>query len=850
MKQLLLLCNLLFAIASVAQPTITTFNPTSGAIGSTVIISGTGFNPVDSQNVVFFGATQATVNSASTTTLNVSVPVGATYEYLTVTNLANNLTVASDQPFITTFSGGHIAFAPRENFPMSSNPQALRLGDMDGDGQTDLVLAKRTTRTSILRNTSTAGMLSMAGQADFTTAGNSLSGNIGDLDGDGKLDIVTTNYFDDNISVLRNTSTVGMLSFASKIDYNTGIEPSSVAIGDLDGDGKPELIITNYSSSFISVFRNTSTVGNISFAPKVDFPTAFAAGNQAVRIGDIDGDGKPDLVVAEYRDDRISIFRNTSTLGTISMAPRVLFLTPGTPYSLKIGDLDNDGKPDIAVANRFENSFSVFKNTSTSGSITLATRMDIATGQSPYSLAMGDVDGDGKLEIVVTNSLDREVSVFKNTTTNMGPISFAPRVSFQTHFNPFSVRIGDIDGDNKPDLAVASSSLSSLVSVFRQIIPPPPTVNAFSPAAGCANETTVLISGTDFTGATDVLFDSVSALNFTVLNPFQISATVGAGTTGTITVVTGGGTGSSTDTFTVHPTPMIDLGADTSHCGTFLLDLSIATGSSYLWSTGDTTPNLAIMVSDTYAVMVSDTNGCSTTDTIIVNINPLPTVSLGADTTQCAGSVLLDANVAGLNYLWSTGDTTQTIAATASNTYAIVVTDTNNCSATDTINVTINPLPNTSTTLSGIILSANQNAATYQWVDCNADSMITGATNQSYTPTVNGDYAVIVDLNACIDTSACVTVIVVSTASIAPNKSTFSIYPNPSTTTSNFVLESLSSTASFVIYNSLGQVVQVIPSVTNKITVFDRTNLTSGLYWVHLMDNGQLVDLQKLLLVD
>src|ERR1019366_823085 len=136
-------------------------------------------------------------------------------------------------------------------------------------------------------------------------------------------------------------------------------------IGDIDGDGKPDLAIANWNSNSVSVFRNTSTSGTVSFAAKVDFTTG---GNpESVSIGDIDGDGKPDLVLANNASSTVSVLRNTSTSGTVSFAAKVDFATGASPHSVSIGDIDGDGKSDLAVANSSSNTVSVFRNTSTSG---------------------------------------------------------------------------------------------------------------------------------------------------------------------------------------------------------------------------------------------------------------------------------------------------------------------------------------------------------------------------------------------------------------------------------------------------------------------------------------------------
>jgi hypothetical protein len=465
-------------------PTITSFSPTSGPIGTTVTITGSNFSTTAANNVVYFGAVKAVVVMASTTSLSVTVPIGATYQPITVT--ANGLTAYSAKPFIVTFAGGGFitstSFASKVDFGGTS-PSGIAIGDIDGDGKPDLVVSSGGSGTvAVFRNTGSSGSItsgSFAAKVDFTTGLNPFSVVIGDIDGDGKQDLVVTNSNSNSVSVFRNSSTSGSVissSFAAKVDFTTGTLPHGVAIGDIDGDGKPDLVVVNSGSNTVSVFRNMSSYGSItsgSFATKVDFTTG--AGAYCVAIGDIDGDGKPDLVVTNnVSSGTVSVFRNTSSSGSISFAARVDFATGAGPYNVAIGDIDGDGKPDLAVANYGGGTVSVLRNTSSTGSITsssFAANVDFATGTFPIGVAIGDIDGDGKPDMAITNNTGNTVSVLRNTSSfgSITPGSFAEKVDFTTGLNPSGVVIGDVDGDGKPDLVVSSGG-SGTVSVLRNTI--------------------------------------------------------------------------------------------------------------------------------------------------------------------------------------------------------------------------------------------------------------------------------------------------------------------------------------------------------------------------------------------
>ncbi len=261
MKNLLVLIMIMICVNAFAQPTISSFAPTIGEIGTTVTIYGTNFNTTNTNNIVFFGATQATVSEASDTSLIVTVPMGATYEPISVTDSTTGLTAYSAQPFMTTFpcSG-----------PINSN--------------------------------------SFATKVDFTAGSRPYGVSIGDIDGDGKPDLIVANIVSNNISILRNTSSNNVISFDSKVDFYTGYTPFNVSLGDLNGDGKLDIAVANNGSSYVTVLRNTSTIGTISFAPRVNFTTGSEL--FCVSMWDLDGDGKIDLAVTNFESNTVSILRS------------------------------------------------------------------------------------------------------------------------------------------------------------------------------------------------------------------------------------------------------------------------------------------------------------------------------------------------------------------------------------------------------------------------------------------------------------------------------------------------------------------------------------------------------------
>jgi hypothetical protein len=143
--------------------------------------------------------------------------------------------------------------------------------------------------------------------------------------------LAVANNGSSTVSVIQNTSTRASITFAEKVDFTTGLNPSAVVLGDMDGDGKTDLIAANYTSTSVSVIRSTANVSSLSFSPSIDFATG---GNPySVVLGDLDGDGKPDLALANNTSNRISVLRNADLPPTIiSFSP--LSAKPGESVTL------------------------------------------------------------------------------------------------------------------------------------------------------------------------------------------------------------------------------------------------------------------------------------------------------------------------------------------------------------------------------------------------------------------------------------------------------------------------------------------------------------------------------------
>ena len=529
---------------ALAAPTITSLSATTSSVGSTLVITGTGFLDVQQVTINGVAATGLTVNSL--TQLTVTIPAGATTGPVVVTTSSGasnsvlltiappirvsqveptrnapaaprntSVTVTLDQPLtnnaatlgslkvfssqaggqkagVASVSGNALTFTPSTpfkpgetvyaslssaaqnsagvaatphvfqfttattaasgifgggaNLDLGGTGQNVTIGDMDGDGDLDMVAAVGNNTVSIQLNNGAGSFTAGPTIAVISSVSGSALGGIalGDVDGDGDLDLLAANNAGNTVSVRLNTGT-GTFSGGSEVIVDNS--PGRPVLGDIDGDGDLDLVTPNYARYTVSVRFNN---GSGSFGGGQEITVTDAS--TEIQLSDIDSDGDLDMLVSFYNN--YMIVRLNNGRGVFA-DPRRITLS-GTNYATTMGDVDGDGDLDLATAASSLSTVSIRLN---DGAGMFGGEQEIAVNGRSRSIALADVDGDGDLDLVAANMVTNQVSV----RYNMGNGSFNGGTEVAVGASPNSLVMGDVDGDG--DLDLFTSSFSNTVSV-------------------------------------------------------------------------------------------------------------------------------------------------------------------------------------------------------------------------------------------------------------------------------------------------------------------------------------------------------------------------------------------------
>jgi hypothetical protein len=418
-----------------------------------------------------------------------------------------------DQTIDVSIGNGDGTFQAPTQPSASTSPPAIVAADLTNNGIKDLIIPYESTNEVAIvlgrgDGSFQAPILVPTGKGPSAVA-------VGDFNDDGIPDIAVTNEIDDSVTILLG---VGNGTFIKGNTLSTQIQPSSITAADLTGDGELDLVVSNFYSSSISIFYGE---GNGNFQNQVVLPVGNLPSNPVV--ADFNGDGLPDIAVADSRSE-VTVFLAT---GLRSYAPALRFHAGPGADALAAGNLTGDGKIDLVVADSSSSGSSYIMVLLGNGDGTFTTGQTLSVAGDPTSLALADMTGDGKLDIIAGNGGDTDLSLF----VGLGNGTFEPAISVPSGSTPSAFAVADFNGDGRPDIASADS-LSGQISVMFAT-----GAGTFDPPAQFSDTPPVAIVSADF--------NADGRLDLAMANPLN----------NTVTILMGNGDG----TFTTGETLSVGL---------------------------------------------------------------------------------------------------------------------------------------------------------------------------------------------------------------------------------------------------------------------------------------------------
>lgn len=341
------------------------------------------------------------------------------------------------------------SFAAARNYEIGRLPFSVAIGDLNDDGKPDLVTASWLDPGGM--SDGALSVLLNRGDGRFRAGRDYEVGvtprvAIADVNGDRVPDSVTANQGDNTISILLNN---GGGVFANRRDYATGDEPFDVALGDLNNDGDADVVTADVGSNTVSVLMNQ---GDGKLAARHGYRTA--RGPEAVAIGDLNRDGKADLVTANNDARTVSVLLND---GAGSFDGKRDYRTGRAPASVVIADLNGDAKPDVATANEF-GTVSVLLGR---GDGSLQTRRDYRTRGSD-AIAVGDLNRDGRPDVLTSEGAAKKDLNAVSVLLNRGKGRLEGKIEYSSGGGAYpantGVALGDLNGDGRLDIAVTNKT--------------------------------------------------------------------------------------------------------------------------------------------------------------------------------------------------------------------------------------------------------------------------------------------------------------------------------------------------------------------------------------------------------
>ena len=343
-------------------------------------------------------------------------------------------------------------FGRFDEYPVSATPEAVAFGDVDGDGDQDLIWTLQS--SGLLCTRLNEGGVFVNEQC--SPGGLSLRAIVAtDLDGDGDADVAAADFFNDRVLLLESR---GNGRFSTGMPIDVGSEPTILATGDLNGDGSPDVLCVNLRDRDVTMLVSDGTAG---FALPGFVPTTVPQGLGLIdaTAGDLDGDGDADVLIAVSRNPRVDVLEQTDA----GLAHARSLPLRGGALRSRLADLDLDGDLDAVVLTDIgvDEQFEVLTNTG-GGDLRWAWAFEAELPGVDFDLV--DADDDGAPDIVALLDRDRVLVAY-----NDGTGAFDDRLVLRVDDRSDSLVAGDLDGDDQLDVAIIAGALEQGSTVFELV---------------------------------------------------------------------------------------------------------------------------------------------------------------------------------------------------------------------------------------------------------------------------------------------------------------------------------------------------------------------------------------------
>lgn len=488
-------------------PQIDGFTPISGPVGTTVVITGSNFNPTLANNLVFFGGILATKTAGSTTSLTVTVPLGASPVCpIVVINTGNGFQTSSIQSNLATNrkqfvvtnppvrAATSIGFATNNLIAGTTNPRHVVTGDFNNDNRTDVVIVNSGSNNITVFLGQPFGAFSAPN--NIATGGSGyFNASVGDFNSDGNLDLVLVSQ-SNRVGIMLGNGAGG---FAAPVTQLTSIGIAShVVAADFNGDGRLDALTCNQTTNDLSYFAGN---GDGTLQIGVSIPTGAGTRPFAGISGDFNNDRIADFAFTGLFNTNLHVMLGNG-LGGFS-APTIQNIGT-TGLSIATGDANNDGLLDLIVGGSNGNVYIFSGN----GAGVFTALSNYGTGgTSVYSIGLADFNADGNIDIAtaIGTTANRMTVAYGNGSGTFGNLFFLPSGGT----DPNGIAIGDFNRDGFPDVVISNAGSTNNATYFTMNAPTTPLIGTVPTSAlpGAA----VVVGGTGFNpnAANDVFFGAV-----------------------------------------------------------------------------------------------------------------------------------------------------------------------------------------------------------------------------------------------------------------------------------------------------------------------------------------------------